>query len=82
MHARLDRLTERFGFTAFDQARARHERICRRAELDFGLAVPDGAPVVQRAQESMALADDEVAPRIEWAEASRRIAEVDRREGA
>jgi hypothetical protein len=82
MHARLDRLTERFGVTPFAQARARHERICRRAELDFGLAVPDGAPVVQRARESMSLADDEVAPTIEWAEASRRIAEVDRREGA
>ena len=82
MHARLDRLTERFGVTPFAQARARHERICRRAELDFGLAVPDGAPVVQRARESMALADEEVAPTIEWAEASRRIAEVDRREGA
>jgi hypothetical protein len=81
MHARLDRLSERFGVTPFVQARARHERICRRAELDFGLAVPDGAPVVQRALESMSLADDEVAPTIEWAEASRRIAEVDRREG-
>jgi hypothetical protein len=40
--------------------------------------VPDGAPVVQRALESMALADDEVAPRIEWAEAARRVGEVDR----
>jgi hypothetical protein len=78
MHARLDRLAERFGITPFAAARARHERICRRAELDLGLAVPDGAPVVQRALESMALADDEVAPRIEWAEAARRVGEVDR----
>jgi hypothetical protein len=78
MHARLDRLSERYGVTPFAQARARHERICRRAELDFGLAVPDGAPVVQRAIESMRLADEDVAPAIEWGEASRRIAEVDR----
>jgi len=78
MHARLDRLTAKFGVTPFAAARARHERICRRAELDFGLAVPDGAPVVQRAVESMRLADVEVAPEIEWGEAGRRIAEVDR----
>jgi hypothetical protein len=78
MHARLDRLAEKYGVTPFALARARHERICRRAELDFGLAVPDGAPVVQRAVESMRLADEEVAPAIEWQEASRRVAEVDR----
>lgn len=78
MHARLDRLAERYGITPFAAARARHERICRRAELDFGMAVPDGGPVVQRAVESMSLADDEVAPRIEWAEAARRVTEVDR----
>ena len=78
MHARLDRLSAKFGVTPFAVARARHERICRRAELDFGLAVPDGAPVVQRAVESMRLADDEVAPTIEWGEAGRRVADVDR----
>jgi hypothetical protein len=78
MHARLDRLADKYGVTPFAQARARHERICRRAELDFGLAVPDGAPVVQRAVESMRLADDDVAPAIEWGEAARRVAEVDR----
>src|SRR5215211_4711487 len=44
MHARLDRLSGKYGVTPFSQAPARHERICRRAELDFGLAVPDGAP--------------------------------------
>src|SRR3954471_21098110 len=78
MHARLDRLAEKYGGTPFARARARHERICRRAELDFGLAVPDGAPVVQRAVESMRLADEDVAPAIEWGEAERRIAAVDR----
>jgi hypothetical protein len=77
MHARLDRLAAKYGITSFEHARARHERICRRAELDFGLAVPDGQPVVQRAMESLQMADDEVAPTIEWAEASRRVAAVD-----
>jgi hypothetical protein len=78
MHARLDRLAQKYGVMPFAQARARHERICRRAELDFGLAVPDGGPVVQRAVESMRLADGDVAPAIEWGEAERRVAEVDR----
>jgi len=78
MHARLDRLAEKYGVTPFVAARARHERICRRAELDWGLAVPDGEPVVRRALESMALADQEVAPTIDWSEASRRIADADR----
>ena len=78
MHAHLDHLARRYGVMPFAQARARHERICRRAELDFGLAVPDGGPVVQRAVESMRLADDDVAPAIEWGEAARRVAEVDR----
>jgi len=78
MHARLDRLAEKYGVTPFAAARARHERICRRAELDWGRAVPDGEPVVRRALESMALADEEVAPTIEWGEASRRVAAVDR----
>lgn len=78
MHARLDRLSAKYGVAPFAAARARHERICRRAEMDWGLAVPDGAPVVQRAVESMRLADDEVAPAIEWGEAGRRVAEVDR----
>jgi hypothetical protein len=78
MHARLDRLAEKYGVTPFSAARARHERICRRAELDWGYAVPDGEPVVQRALESMALADEEVAPTIDWGEASRRVAAADR----
>jgi hypothetical protein len=82
MHARLDRLGEKYGVTPFAAARARHERICRRAELDWGGAVPDGEPVVQRALESMALADEEVAPTIEWGEASRRVAAVDQAQSA
>jgi len=77
MHARLDQLSEKYGVTPFAEARARHERICRRAELDFGLAVPDGELVVQRARDSLMLADDEVAPRIEWDEAARRVTAAD-----
>lgn len=57
--------------------RAREERLCRRAELDFGLALPDGTIVVQRAQDSLALAAEDVAPTIDWQEAARRVVEVD-----
>ncbi|HEX6913161.1 MAG TPA: hypothetical protein VF142_22310 [Longimicrobium sp.] len=38
------------------------ERLCRRAELGFGLRIPDGAPVVERARQSLALSDADVAP--------------------
>lgn len=76
-HARLDRLASRFGVMSFSEAPARHERICRRAELAFGLVVPGGKPVVERALASLALADDEVAPVVDWQEGARRIAAVD-----
>lgn len=59
------------------QDRAREERLCRRAELELGLALPDGDAVVERARDSLALADREVAPAIDWAEAARRVAQVD-----
>jgi hypothetical protein len=78
MHARLDRFCDHFGVLPFPHQRARHERICRRAELEWGLAVPDGEPVVQRALESLALADAEVAPEVDWREADRRVAQIDR----
>lgn len=59
---------------------AREEQLCRRAELSFGEALPPelGAPVVERARASLLLSDEDVAPAIDWAEAQRRIAEVDR----
>lgn len=79
MHARLDRLTERFGITPFAMARARHERICRRAELDFGEAVPDGGPVIERALQALDLEDEEVAPTIDWNEAAQKIDLIDAR---
>ena len=78
MHARVDRM----GVRPESRDRAREERICRRAELDFGLALPPelGAPVVERAVASLALEDEGVAPEIDWAEALRRQEAVDRGE--
>jgi len=58
--------------------RPREERLCRRAELEFGLAIPDGEVVVARARRSLELADEEVAPKVDWQEAARRVAAVDR----
>ncbi len=79
MHARLDRTLSRWGTRAAMEDSPRHERICRRAELEWGLAVPDGGPVIERALAAMQLADDEVAPAIDWALAERRIREADAR---
>lgn len=79
MHARVDRM----GVSRYARDRAREERLCRRAELEFGQSLPPdlGAPVVQRALESLALADHDVAPAIDWNEALRRQDEIDRRAG-
>ncbi|HEY2067604.1 MAG TPA: hypothetical protein VGG84_16740, partial [Gemmatimonadaceae bacterium] len=76
MHAR----TYAMGLRYQSRDTAREERICRRAELDFGEALPPslGAPVIQRARESLELSDQEVAPEIDWAEAQRRQEAVDR----
>jgi hypothetical protein len=60
--------------------RPREERLCRRAELDFGLAVAD-ATVVERARRSLALSDDDVAPTVDWTIASRRMLAADRDAG-
>jgi hypothetical protein len=57
--------------------RHREERLCRRAELELGLAMPGGEVVVRRARESLTLADRDVAPMVDWAEAARRVAQVD-----
>lgn len=76
VHARVDQM----GVRREGRDRAREERLCRRAELDFGRALPDelGAPVVQRALDSLLLDDEGVAPTVDWNEAGRRQAEVDR----
>ena len=75
MHARIDRMTLRPD--SYDSAR--EERICRRAELEFGRELPAelGAPVIQRATESLALSDENVAPVIDWDVARERLRTVD-----
>jgi hypothetical protein len=73
VHARLHRA----GLRLPPEEHAREERLCRRAELELGLAVPNGEAVVERARQSLSLADDDVAPSIDWDEAARRVAEVD-----
>ena len=74
MHARLHAL----GFPLEFEDRARQERFCRRAEIEFGRLVPNGETVVARAEETSELSDEEVAPQIDPEIAARRIAEVDR----
>jgi hypothetical protein len=58
---------------------AREERICRQAELNFGRALPFdlGAPVIERADASLELSDQDVAPVIDWTEAQRRQDAID-----
>ena len=76
MHARVHEM----GVAMETRDAAREERICRRAELDFGLSLPPelGTPVVERARVSLELSDADVAPEIDWAEAQRRQDAVDR----
>lgn len=76
MHARVDRM----GVRREGRDRAREERLCRRAELEFGESLPPalGAPVVERALASLQLADQDVAPVIDWRVAMERQGEVDR----
>ncbi|CAN5757443.1 hypothetical protein BH11GEM1_BH11GEM1_04940 [soil metagenome] len=75
MHARTYAMLT--SAASFDSAR--EERICRRAELAFGQALPAelGAPVIERALASLQLDDEGVAPEIDWAEARRRQDQVD-----
>ena len=73
VHARL--LT--MGLAGHPGCQAREERLCRKAELDLGLAVPDGEAVVERALASLSLEDVDVAPNVDWQVAEQRIAEAD-----
>jgi len=73
MHARLDNAGVKYD----PAVAAKHERFCRRAEVEFGMIAPDGAPVVERALASLASADDEVAPVIDWELAGRRVDAAD-----
>lgn len=76
MHARVDRMLGQ----REERDRAREERLCRRAELEFGQSLPPslGAPVVERALASLQLADRDVAPDIDWRVALARQDAVDR----
>ncbi len=75
MHARVNAMCAH----GTARNRAHEERICRRAEIDFGLALPPalGAPVVERATASLELDDEDVAPTVDWAEAQRRQDAID-----
>ncbi len=76
MHARLHAM--RVGESTV--SRAREERFCRRAEIEFGRVVPGGALVVARALATLAAADHEVAPEIDWRLAQQRVDAADRGE--
>ncbi|MDF2772004.1 MAG: hypothetical protein K0S86_1498 [Geminicoccaceae bacterium] len=73
VHARL--LT--MGISGHPGCEAREERLCRQAELELGLAVPDGQAVVERALASLTLDDAEVAPNVDWRVAQQRVADAD-----
>lgn len=77
MHARVHAM----GVDPTMRDLAREERLCRRAELEFGRALPPemGAPVIERAEASLLLSDTDVAPAIDWAEAQRRQNAIDDR---
>jgi hypothetical protein len=80
MHARMHalRLNGR-GLAAASFVRDREERICRRAELAFGQALPPelGAAVVERAASTLAAAPGELDFPIDWTEAHRKKAQAD-----
>ena len=73
VHARL--LT--MGLSGHPGCEAREERLCRKAELELGLSVPDGQAVVERALSTMTLDDFDVAPNVDWRIAEQRVAEAD-----
>ena len=79
-HARVAEFRQRVGGSLHEGDRAREERLCRRSEVVFGRKLPAelGAPVIERAQASMDLDDEGVAPVIDWTVAQRRIEEADR----
>lgn len=80
VHARVDRFVHRLGDPSRQRDRAREERLCRSAELSFGHSLPPGlgAPVIERALQSLALADEEVAPEVDWRVAQARVDATDR----
>lgn len=73
VHARLLMM----GLSGHPGCEAREERLCRKAELELGLAVPDGQAVIERAVASMSLDDVDVAPNVDWGVAAQRVADAD-----
>jgi len=67
-HARIDRWRIPYD----DVRRARIERLCRQEELDFGIHLPEGQDVIERARTLLALDDSAIArsPQ-QWREARR-----------
>jgi hypothetical protein len=87
VHARVDRFRARFGTPLVARSAAdlaREERLCRKAEVAFGLSLPAplGDAVLQRARNALTLDDEGVAPTIDWGVAQARISDIDRRDGA
>ena len=78
-HARVAEFRRRVGGQMREEDRAREERLCRRAEIAFGKALPTelGAPVIERAQASIDMDDHGVAPVIDWTIAQQRIEQAD-----
>jgi hypothetical protein len=68
VHARVDGFRRRFGTTTYATDPAREERLCRKAEVAFGQSLPSdlGAPVTERALQTLSLDDEAVAPTIDW----------------
>jgi hypothetical protein len=56
------------------ERRTREEALCRKAEIQFGLAIPNGEAIVMRAHEARVAELSEDAIPIDWAEAYRRAA--------
>jgi hypothetical protein len=62
------------------EQRAKEERLCRKAELEFGRSLPESPGkqvVVERARFALGMSDQDVAPAVDWAEGARRVAAID-----
>jgi hypothetical protein len=80
VHARVHAFRRRVGGqSSAPDAMAREERLCRRAELAFGRALPAhlGVPVIERAMATLTMADADVAPVVDWTLAAERQRAVD-----
>ena len=80
VHARCHAFRMHMGGRATQDDLAREERLCRRAELHFGRALPPGlgAPVIERALATLTMDDADVAPAIDWSVAQARQDAIDR----